>query len=53
MQAQKPSPPREDLSFPIKGMYHLLDLITEQGSNGLGDFFFLRDQFLRTHGIHS
>lgn len=53
VQAQKPSLPREDLSFPVKGMYRLLDLITEKGSSGLGDSFFLLDQFLRAHGIHS
>jgi hypothetical protein len=27
----------EDLSPSIKGMYRLLDLITEQGSDGLGE----------------
>ena len=37
---RKLSPPPEDPSTPscpIKGMYRLLDLITEQGSNGLGN----------------
>jgi hypothetical protein len=34
--ARKPSPPPEDPSCPVKGMYRLLDLITEQGSNGFG-----------------
>ena len=29
-----------DLSLPVKGMYPLLDLITEQGSSGLGDAVF-------------
>ena len=27
----------EDLSSSIKGMYRLLDLITEQGNDGLGE----------------
>ena len=45
VQAQKPALPREYLSFPVKGMYRLLDLITEQGSNGLSNSFFLLDQF--------
>jgi hypothetical protein len=34
-----PAPPPEDPSCPIKGMYRLLDLITEQGSSGLGNRF--------------
>jgi hypothetical protein len=34
--AQKLPPPPEDPSCPAKGMYRLLDLITEQGSSGLG-----------------
>ena len=29
-----------DLSLPVKGMYRLLNLITEQGSSGLGDTVF-------------
>ena len=29
-----------DLSLPMKRMYRLLDLITEQGSSGLGDAIF-------------
>ena len=32
----EPVPPPEDPSCPIKGMYRLLDLIMEQGNNGLG-----------------
>lgn len=28
----------EDPSCPIKGMYRILDLITEQGNNGLGKY---------------
>ena len=28
---------RKDLYRPVKGMYPLLDLITEQGSSGLGN----------------
>ena len=35
--ARKPSPPPEDPSYPVKGMYRLLDLITEQGSSGLSN----------------
>src|ERR1700677_804582 len=31
-----PSQPEKDPSLPVKGMYPLLDLITEQGSSGLG-----------------
>jgi hypothetical protein len=36
---KSPSPAPEDLSpsCPVKGMYRLLDLITEQGSSGLGN----------------
>jgi hypothetical protein len=33
-----PSQPEKDLSLPVKGMYPLLDLITEQGSSGLGKY---------------
>jgi hypothetical protein len=29
----------KDLSHPVKRMYPLLDLITEQGSSGLGNLF--------------
>ena len=39
---EPPLPPREDYSCHIKGMYRLLDLITELGSSGLGDRLFLR-----------
>ena len=41
VKAPKPSPPPEDYSCPVKGMYPLLDLITEQGSSGLGNCLFL------------
>ena len=34
------SPPK-DPPCPVKGMYRLLDLITEQGSSGLGSSFFV------------
>ena len=37
-----------DHSSPVKGMYRLLDLTTEQGSNGLGNHLSLDYQFLRT-----
>ena len=36
----------EDPSCPVKGMYRLLDLITEQGSSGLGNSFLLAIGFL-------
>ena len=39
-------PLREDPSCPVKGMYRLLDLITEQGSSGLGITFLLAFSFL-------
>jgi hypothetical protein len=35
-----PSQPEKELSLPVKGMYPLLDLITEQGSSGLGKYPF-------------
>jgi hypothetical protein len=35
--ARKQSPTPEDPSCPVKGMYPLLDLITEPGSSGLGN----------------
>lgn len=43
-QVSKPSP-SEDPSSPVKGMYRLLDLISEQGSNGHGNRLFLGYQF--------
>jgi hypothetical protein len=52
-QVPKPPPPPDDYSCPVKGMYPLLDLITELGSSGLGNRFFLGYQFSRTHGINS
>ena len=33
---REPASPPEDPSCSIRGMYRLLDLITEQGNNGLG-----------------
>ncbi|KAI0257878.1 hypothetical protein BC834DRAFT_391257 [Gloeopeniophorella convolvens] len=36
-QASKSEPVSDDTSCPVKGMYPLLDLITEQGSSGLVD----------------
>lgn len=39
--ATKSNPAAKDPSCPVKGMYRLLDLITEQGSNGLGNSFFV------------
>jgi hypothetical protein len=49
----KPLPPSDDYSCPVKGMYRLLDLITELGSSGLGNCLFLGYQFQRTHRINS
>jgi hypothetical protein len=46
-------PPPEDPSCPVKGMYRLLDLITEQGGNGHGNRLFLGYQFSRSHEICS
>jgi hypothetical protein len=37
-----PSEPEKDPSLPVKGMYPLLDLISEQGSSGLGKSCFFR-----------
>ena len=45
--------PLDDYSCPVKGMYRLLDLITELGSSGLGNCLFLGYQFPRTHRINS
>ena len=39
-----PAPPPEDPSCPVKGMYRLLDLITEQGSSGLGNCLLVADR---------
>ncbi len=39
--ARESTPPPEDPSCPVKGMYRLLDLINEQGSSGLGNRLFL------------
>ena len=43
MVMTEPAPAPEDPSCPIKGMYRLLDLITEQGSSGLGNRFIVAD----------
>ena len=40
-QELEPPPISEDFSLPVKGMYRLLDLITEQGSSGLGNYSFV------------
>ena len=37
-----------DPSLPVKGMYRLLDLITEQGSSGLGNAFFSYQLYLHS-----
>ncbi|KAI9450273.1 hypothetical protein BJY52DRAFT_1357697 [Lactarius psammicola] len=46
MVAAEPPPP-EDPSCPIKGMYRLLDLITEQGSSGLVDKIVIAQESLQ------
>jgi hypothetical protein len=46
VRKQQPSTPPEDPSCPVKGMFRLLDLITEQGSSGLGNSFYEFYQFL-------
>ncbi|KAF8270133.1 hypothetical protein EI94DRAFT_1572289 [Lactarius quietus] len=42
-----PAPPPEDLSCPIQGMYRLLDLIMEQGNNGLVDKIVIAQESLQ------
>ena len=51
MVPAKPAPPSEDPPCPVKGMYRLLDLITEQGSSGLGNCFFVTVTLAYTHDI--
>jgi hypothetical protein len=51
VRKQQPSTPPEDSSCPVKGMFRLLDLITEQGTSGLGNFFYKCYQFL-SHSQH-
>ena len=46
-----PSQPVKDPTLPIKGMYPLLDLITEQGSSGLGKSLFFSYR-LNQHSEH-
>jgi hypothetical protein len=41
----------KNLSFPVKGMYPLLDLITEQGSSGLGNPIFSCQSCLRSQHL--
>ncbi|KAF8270136.1 hypothetical protein EI94DRAFT_831095 [Lactarius quietus] len=41
------APPPEDPSCPIRGMYRLLDLITEQGSSGLVDKIVIAQEALQ------
>jgi hypothetical protein len=48
-----PAPPPEDPSCPIKGMYRLLDLITEQGSSGLGNRFIVAGYTILTISLQS
>ena len=50
-QARKLLPHLEDPFCPVKGMYCLLDLITEQGSSGLGNHLFPGYWLSRTHRI--
>ena len=49
---EQPLPP-EDYSCHVKGMYRLLDLITELGSSGLGNRLFLGYPLLFPHRIYS
>ena len=43
-ETKERGPPPDDPYCPIKGMYRLLDLIMEQGNNGIGNgHFFLVD----------
>ena len=43
--------PSKDPSCPVKGMYRLLDLITEQGSSGLGTVAAFRGRLDSAHDI--
>ena len=45
VEATEPLLPPEDYSFHVKGMYRLLDLITELGNSGLGSRPLLGYQF--------
>lgn len=45
VKAQK-QPIHENISCPVKEMHCLLDLITEEGSSGLGNDFLLAMSFL-------
>jgi hypothetical protein len=53
VQTTGPPPPPEDYSCHVKGMYRLLDLITELGSSGLGNRLFLGYSLLFPHRIYS
>ncbi|KAI0297435.1 hypothetical protein BC826DRAFT_166673 [Russula brevipes] len=46
VQTKQSSPP-EDISCPVKGMYRLLDLISEQGTSGLVDKIVIAQQSLQ------
>jgi hypothetical protein len=47
------SPPEDPScdSCPIKGMYHLFDLITEQGSSGPGEWTLSHRSLHLTHDV--
>ncbi|KAH9010017.1 hypothetical protein EDB84DRAFT_1570859 [Lactarius hengduanensis] len=47
VQSTKSAHPSENTSLPVNGMYPLLDLITEQGSNGLVDKIVIAQQSLQ------
>jgi len=47
VQVPEPSPPPDDYSCPVKGMYRLLDLITEVGSSGLVDKIVIAQESLQ------
>ena len=49
----EPASPPEDPSCPIRGMYRLLDLITEQGNNGLSTSLLVSDYTKFTIYRHS
>jgi len=46
-RGKETAPPTEDLACPVKGMYRLLDLITEQGSSGLVDKIVISQESLQ------
>jgi hypothetical protein len=51
VESTKSAHPAKDRSLPVKGMYPLLDLITEQGSSGLGNPIFSCQSCLRSQHL--